>query len=156
MAFCSRCGKELHTDNQFCPHCGKPVRVTANKNNAKPSARFFKTLPLFISAVIAFVSGFIGNFGYDNRWSGYAKSFMSASQRKEIQFTQNIMETVTVFSFILAVCLVICGIVLTAHEKGFLRINAKLSKICTFITLIAVAFCVTEIYIVFFTETCYF
>ena len=37
--FCSKCGKEMADDLNFCPHCGNQVRSTSEASNATPNAQ---------------------------------------------------------------------------------------------------------------------
>ncbi len=150
MAFCSKCGKQLQDADQFCQSCGAQIGKHIAKKDILPAYR------LLFSAVIAFISGFIGTYGYENRWTGNAKAMMSYAERRTVESSQSIMQTVMVLSFVLGILLLILGIVLLVHPK---KQQIETSEIVRYITkfapLVALVFCVIEIYIVFFTETCY-
>ncbi len=150
MAFCSKCGKQLQDADQFCPDCGAPIGEAAPKRGILPAYR------LLFSAVIAFISGFIGNYGYEHRWSGNAKAIMPYAERRAVESSQSLMQTVMVLSFIMGIILLVLGIVLLVHSK---KHQIETSKIVGYITkcapIVSIIFCIIELYIVFFTETCY-
>ncbi len=54
MAYCSKCGKEIHDDAEICIHCGCRVKneQNAESEGGKKIARFFLT----------FFLGFLGSF----------------------------------------------------------------------------------------------
>ncbi len=150
MAFCSKCGKQLQDTDQFCQNCGAPIGKATPKTVILPAYR------MAFSALIMFISGFIGTYGYEHRWNGAAKSIMPYAKRRAVESSQSLMETVTVLSFILGILLLVLGIVLLSHPK---KKQIETSEIVRYLTkfapIVSIIFCIIEIYIVFFTETCY-
>lgn len=54
MAFCSKCGKEVHEEAEICMNCGCRIKNASilNSNDGKNAARF----------ALTFFLGFIGSF----------------------------------------------------------------------------------------------
>lgn len=53
MAFCPKCGKDVHDDAEICVHCGRRIKNEAlTSNDGKNVTRF----------VLTFFLGFIGSF----------------------------------------------------------------------------------------------
>lgn len=73
MAFCSKCGKEVHDDAEICVHCGCRIKndLVISADDGKKGARF----------ALTFFLGFIGSFiinhtslkpnGWKSRTMGY-------------------------------------------------------------------------------------
>lgn len=57
MAYCSKCGKEIHDEAEICPHCGCRIKnePMLTHNDGKNLVRFLLTL------ILGFVGSFIIN-----------------------------------------------------------------------------------------------
>lgn len=55
MAFCSKCGKEIHEEAEICPHCGCRVKSEPllDSNDGKNATRFLLTF--FLGPIGSFI-----------------------------------------------------------------------------------------------------
>ena len=150
MQFCSKCGKQLQDTDRFCPGCGASIGNDTAKDGILPAYCFL------FGAVMSFISGFIGNYGFEHRWTGNAKAIMPYAERRAVESSESLMRTVMILSFVMGILLLVWGIVLLVRNKNQKTEQKQtLRVIAKFAPVVSVIFLIIASYIVFFTETCY-
>jgi|GEM_PF-4334356 len=157
MAFCSKCGKALNEGVGFCDGCGSNTNGSQSQN-IKQMTRFARSLPLFISGILALISCIVGGIGYDNRWSGAAKQMMSYSERRSVQACQDILEFLHYSSFILSAILIVAGIIWIVRKQRMTPLKERqlVKTLYLALTPITGICLLVSLYIILFTDTCYF
>lgn len=145
--FCSKCGKELEEGVKFCSACGNSLND--KRIEVEKPTKFIRSLPLFINAVIALISGIIGCIGYIHRWSGAAKNIMSISERVEVEIGEKILVTLGATSIILSVFLFVFGIIYMTldSKKTVIEEIKKIKTMYLILTPVTVLACILGLYI---------